>query len=73
MTEQDEIIERIKARYPDKPLHIYLAALNEMAKGFGIHISSEEDLLLKIDGVVVAHLYYDATEQHYSIQNMIKE
>ena len=64
---EDEVIQRLKARYPDIPLRIYLAHLNLMAGSHGLHIASQEDLLLKIDDVVVARMYYDATEKCYVV------
>ena len=44
-----------------------LQILNTAAKEHDIHLSSDEDMLLKIDDVVVARMYYDATEKRYVV------
>lgn len=52
-----------KAKEP--AVQAMLNMLNMLAKEHDIHISSTEDMLLKVDGVVVARMYYDATERRY--------
>jgi hypothetical protein len=60
-----------KAKEP--AVHALLNMLNMLAREHDIHLSSDEDMYLKVDDQVVARLYYDATEKMYVVREVTEQ
>lgn len=54
-------------------VHALLNSLNMLAKDHDVHISSNEDMYLKVDGEVVGLMYYDATEKMYVVRDVAEQ
>ena len=60
-----------KAKEP--AVQAMLNMLNMLAKDHDVHISADGDMYLKVDGRIVALLYYDATEKRYVVGEVIEQ
>lgn len=54
-------------------VHALLNSLNMLAKEHDVHISSDEDMYLKVDGEVIGCMYYDATEKAYMVRDVAEQ
>lgn len=61
-----------KAKEP--AVQAMLNMLNMLAKEHDVHISYDEnDMYIVVDDVVVASMYYDATEKRYVVTDVLEQ
>ena len=60
-----------KAKEP--AVQAMLNMLNMLAREHGVHISSDNEMYLKVDGKIVGLMYYDATEKRYVVGEVIEQ